>query len=106
MRNEFTKRRDFLHSELNKIEGISCLKPNGAFYLFPNVSKLFHHKSKVYKIENSFDFAMHLLKETKTAVVPGSAFGAEGYLRVSYANSMENLGRAVERFKKAVEMLS
>lgn len=106
MRNEFTKRRDFLHSELNKIEGISCLKPNGAFYLFPNVSKLFQHKSKVYKIENSFDFTMHLLKETKTAVVPGSAFGAEGYLRVSYANSMENLGRAVERFKKAVEMLS
>jgi aspartate/methionine/tyrosine aminotransferase len=106
MRKEFEKRRDYLHAELNKIEGISCLKPEGAFYLFPNISELFHSKSKVFKIEHSFDLAIHLLKETKIAVVPGSAFGAEGYLRVSYANSMENLERAVERFKKAVELLS
>lgn len=106
MRQQFEKRRNYLHAELNKIEGVSCLKPEGAFYLFPNISKLFHNKSSVYKIEHSFDFAMHLLKEAKIAVVPGSAFGAEGYLRVSYANSMENLEKAVERFKKAVDMLS
>lgn len=106
MRKQFEKRRDYLHAELNKIDGISCLKPEGAFYLFPNIKGLFNRKSSVYRIEHSFDFAMHLLKETKTAVVPGSAFGAEGYLRVSYANSMENLERAVERFRKAVEMLS
>ena len=106
MRQEFEKRRNYLHAELNKIEGISCNKPEGAFYLFPNISKLFHKKSDVYKIEHSFDFAMHLLKESKIAVVPGSAFGAEGFLRVSYANSMENLEKAVERIKKAVEMLS
>lgn len=106
MRKEFEKRRNYLHAELNKIDGITCNKPEGAFYLFPNISKLIHRKSNVYKIEHSFDFAMHLLKEAQIAVVPGSAFGAEGYLRVSYANSMENLERAVERFRKAVEMLS
>lgn len=105
MKVQFEMRRDFLHKELNIIEGISALKPEGAFFLFPNVKELFQHKSKVFKVNNSFDFAMHLLKEAKIAVVPGSAFGAEGYLRISYANSLENLERAVERIKEAVEML-
>lgn len=105
MRKQFEKRRNFLYNELNKIEGISCILPEGAFYLFPNISGLFHRKSDVFKVDNSFDFAMHLLKEAKIAVVPGSAFGAEGYLRVSYANSMENLERAVERIKEAVALL-
>ncbi|MDZ7764027.1 MAG: pyridoxal phosphate-dependent aminotransferase [Melioribacteraceae bacterium] len=105
MRKEFERRRNYLHEKLNNIDGISALKPEGAFYLFPNISDLLHHNSKVFKIKNSFDFAMHLLKEAKIAVVPGSAFGSEGHLRVSYANSMENLERAVERITKAVEML-
>ena len=106
MRKEFERRRNYLHEKLNNIDGITALKPEGAFYLFPNISDLLHHNSKVFKIKNSFDLAMHLLKEAKIAVVPGSAFGSEGHLRVSYANSMENLERAVERITKAVEKLN
>lgn len=105
MRREFEKRRNFLYDELNKIEGISCDKPEGAFYLFPDVSGLFHHSTEVLKVDSSFDLAMYLLYEAKIATVPGSAFGAEGYLRMSYATSMENLETAVERLNKAVNKI-
>jgi len=83
----------------------SCNLPEGAFFLFPNVEKVFHHSTEVLKVESSFDFAMYLLYEAKIAVVPGSAFGAEGFLRLSYATSMEKLEDAVERINKAMEKL-
>lgn len=102
---EFKKRREFLHNELISIKGITCYKPEGAFYLFPNISTFMHKHSKVLKIENSFDFAMHLLYEAHIAVVPGNAFGADDYLRISYATSMENLKEAVIRLKKALARL-
>jgi aspartate/methionine/tyrosine aminotransferase len=105
MLDEFRKRREFLYSELINIKGIKCYKPEGAFYLFPNVSHFLHRKSEVLKVDSSFDFAMHLLYEAHIAVVPGSAFGAEGYLRISYATSMENLKEAVIRLKRALEKL-
>ena len=92
---EFKKRRDYFYHELTSIKGITCCKPEGAFYLFPNISAYLHTKSKVLKVENSFDFAMHLLYETHIAVVPGSAFGKEGYLRMSYATSMDYLHEAI-----------
>jgi aspartate aminotransferase len=65
-----------------------------------------HKHSDVLKVETSFDFAMHLLYESHIAVVPGSAFGAEGFLRLSYATTMEYLKEAVIRLKKAVAKLS
>lgn len=105
MRKEFEMRRNFFHEELNKIEGISCDKPEGAFYLFPDISKLFHHSTDVLKVDSSFDLAMYLLYEAKIATVPGSAFGAEGYLRMSYATSMNNLEEAVKRLKSAVNKI-
>lgn len=105
MRKEFEVRRNFFHEELNKLEGISCDKPEGAFYLFPDISKLFHHSTDVLKVDSSFDFAMYLLYEAKIATVPGSAFGAEGYLRMSYATSMDNLEEAVRRLKIAVNKI-
>lgn len=61
------------------INGITCYKPEGAFYLFPNISRYFKTRSDVLKIDNSFDFAMHLLYEAHIAAVPGSAFGSEGF---------------------------
>lgn len=106
MLGAFRKRREYLYKELTGIEGIKCYKPEGAFYLFPNISHFLHKKSKVFKVDSSFDFAMHLLYEAHIAVVPGSAFGAEGYLRISYATSMENLKEAVVRLRKALGKLN
>lgn len=102
MLDEFRKRREYFFDELTSIKGITCYKPEGAFYLFPNISLYLHTKSDVLKIENSFDFAMHLLYEAHIAVVPGSAFGSEGYLRLSYATSMDHLHEAIFRLKKAL----
>jgi len=102
---EFRKRREFLYNELVSIKGITCYKPEGAFYLFPNIFTFLNKHSDVLKVETSFDFAMHLLYEAHIAVVPGNAFGAEGYLRISYATSMENLKEAVIRLKKALAKL-
>lgn len=102
MLDEFRKRREYFFNELTSIKGITCYKPEGAFYLFPNISHYLHTKSDVLKVENSFDFAMHLLYEAHIAVVPGSAFGSEGYLRLSYATSMDHLHEAIFRLKKAL----
>ena len=101
MINEFQKRRDYLFDELNSIEGITCYKSHGAFYLFPNVSKYLNTKSNTLKIINSFDLTMYLLNKAHVAVVPGSAFGKEGHLRLSYSTSMENLQEAVKRLQLA-----
>jgi len=105
MRVEFEKRRDFLFEKLNGINGINCVLPEGAFYLFPNVQGLLGTTFKGKEINTSMDLSLYLLEEAKVAVVPGSAFGAEGYLRISYATSLENLKEAVTRIKAAVENL-
>lgn len=105
MRKEFEFRRNFFHSELYSIKGITCEKPQGAFYLFPNISFYFGKSSGTNKIENSFDLAMYLLNEAKVAVVPGSSFGAEGYIRLSYSTSMENLKEGIIRIKAALQKL-
>jgi len=88
MTEAFDRRRRNLHAELNKIDGVSCLLAQGAFYLFPNISK-FGLKSA--------DFCDRLLAEQKVAAVPGSAFGAEGYLRLSYATSDQIIAKGVSR---------
>ena len=86
---------------LNSINGLSCLKPNGAFYVFPNCKKLLGTKLKTDK-----DFVEKLLEKALVAVVQGSAFGLEGYFRISYATSMDNLKKALERIKSFCESLS
>lgn len=106
MKVEFAKRRNYLHKELNSIEGISCNLAEGAFYLFPNVEGIFGKSNDSVKIENSTDLALFLLNEAQIAIVPGSAFGAEGYLRLSYATSLENLEDAVKRLKEALGKLN
>jgi len=102
MLKEFDRRRKFLVEELNSIEGISCPMPQGAFYAFPNVSAVIGKKH----ISNSMDLAVYLLEEAMAALVPGSAFGSEGYIRMSYATSMENLQKGLERIKSALERLN
>jgi aspartate/methionine/tyrosine aminotransferase len=105
MLEEFRSRREYFYNELTSIKGITCYKPEGAFYLFPNISKYLHTKSDVLKVENSFDFAMHLLYDAHIAAVPGSAFGSEGYLRMSYATSMDHLHEAIFRLKKTLNKI-
>ncbi len=105
MLNDFRNRREFFYNALTSINGITCYKPEGAFYLFPNISKYFHKKTDVLKVDNSFDLAMHLLYQAHIAVVPGSAFGKEGYLRMSYATSMDHLKEAMIRMRKALALL-
>ena len=99
----FKERRDFVVENLNNIEGLSCLKPNGAFYVFPNCKKLL---GKQTKLKTDKDFVEKLLEKALVAVVQGSAFGLDGYFRISYATSMDNLKKALERIKSFCESLS
>lgn len=105
MRKEFEKRRNYLVNELNNINGISCRMPKGAFYAFPNISKVLGKKNDGKNIENSMELSIYLLEKALVALVPGSAFGAEGFIRISYATSMENLKKGIERIKEAVDAL-
>ncbi|VAX29010.1 Aspartate aminotransferase [hydrothermal vent metagenome] len=106
MVEEFDIRRRFLVDALNNIEGIQCGLPTGAFYVFPNVSGVLGKGYKGRIIEDSSALALYFLEEAGVALVPGSAFGAEGYIRISYATSMENIRKAVERIGEAIEKLS
>ena len=99
----FKERRDFVVNSLNNIKGISCLKPNGAFYVFPSCKKLLGKKTK---LKTDKDFVEKLLEKSLVAVVQGSAFGLDGYFRISYATSMNNLKKALERIKSFCESLS
>ena len=101
--NSFKERRDFVVSSLNKINGISCLKPQGAFYVFPNCKKLLGKRRKLKKDK---DFVEKLLEKSEVAVVQGSAFGLEGYFRISYATSMEKLREAMKRIKYFCDSLN
>jgi len=96
---EFKKRHDFVVDELNKLPGISCLKTDGTFYVFPDVSELINNLSG---IANDLDLAEYFIEKAEVAIVPGSAFGCAGHMRISIATSMENLEKALERIKKAI----
>ena len=103
----FQERRDFVVNSLNAIDGINCLKPDGAFYVFPSCKELIGKKDKNgKKLENDTDFVQSLLENNNVAVVQGSAFGLEGFFRISYATSMENLEKAMKRIKEFCEDLS
>ncbi len=98
MIKEFERRRDFVVSEINKIEGVSCQKPQGAFYIFPNI--------RSFK-KSSRWLANYILERGGVALLDGTAFGkyGEGYLRISYATSMENLKEGLTRIKRALKNL-
>ena len=101
--NAFKERRDFVVKSLNSIQGINCLTPNGAFYVFPSCKGLLNKKTK---LKTDTDFVQKLLEKSNVAVVQGSAFGLDGFFRISYATSMENLKKAMERIKSFCESLS
>lgn len=105
MNTAFRRRRDLILELLSDVPGIKTNKPQGAFYVFPEVSSFFGKKSGKYTIANANDLCMYLLDVGHVALVPGEAFGAPGYLRISYATSDERLKEAVRRIKIALEKL-
>lgn len=105
-KTEFVSRRDFFHTEINKIQGLSVRKAVGAFYLYINCSELVGKRtSDGTTISSDNDVASYLLEHAKVAVVSGSAFGLSPYFRISYATSRENLQQAINRIADAVEKL-
>ena len=101
--NAFKARRNFVVKSLNDIKGINCLNPNGAFYVFPSCKGLLNKKTK---LKTDTDFVQKLLEKENVAVVQGSAVGLDGYFRISYATSMQNLKKAMNRIRSFCESLS
>ncbi len=99
MRKVFEERRNYMVSRINEIEGVSCIVPHGAFYIMMNIKQLFAKTFYGKTINTSDEFAELLLEKALVALVPGSGFGAEGYVRWSYATSMENIKKGLERLE-------
>lgn len=105
MTKAFRERRDYLYGELSSIEGIKLNKPEGAFYLFPNISHYFGKSNGEVTISNAEDFSMYLLHTAHVSTVMGSAFGNDNCIRLSFATSMGKLKEAVTRIRKALSEL-
>ncbi|OGQ07492.1 MAG: aspartate aminotransferase [Deltaproteobacteria bacterium RIFCSPLOWO2_12_FULL_40_28] len=107
MVSEFEKRRDMIVDGLNAIPGICCFKPQGAFYVFPNIQGLYGKKTPQHGlIESADSFANYLLQDEKVVVVPGEGFGAKDYMRLSYASSLKNIEEGLKRIQRAAGKLT
>jgi aspartate aminotransferase len=95
----FKERHDYVYEQLNKIEGIECHASEGTFYIFPDFQGVI---DRMENISNDLELAEYFLEKAEIAMVPGSAFGAPGYMRISFATSMENLEKAMERLEKTL----
>ena len=103
MVNEFKKRRDYIIEKINDTNMLSCKKPEGAFYIMINISKMFGKVIDDYTINNSIDFSNILLNKVGVAVIPGNGFGVNNYVRISYATSMNNIKEGINRIIKFVK---
>lgn len=106
MQREFQRRRDWIWERLNAIPGVTCLKPKGAFYVFPDVSYYYGRSFGGKAVNNSAEMATYLLDESNVALVPGGDFGHDGHIRISFATSMEQIEKGVERIHEALLKLS
>ena len=102
MIDKFKERRSLILNLLNEVEGFKCNEPEGAFYVFPNVSELFGKTFKGKKIENATDLSMYLLEEAQVATVTGEAFGNPDCIRISYAASEQEISQAIAQIKEAL----
>jgi aspartate aminotransferase len=102
---EFTKRRKRVMELVNEMSGVLCSKPQGAFYVFPNISHFFGKADGTHKIENADDLCMYLLNIAHVSTVTGSAFGEPNCIRISFANSMENIEKGFAKIKEALGKL-
>jgi len=105
MLTEYYSRKNKMLEYFNSLEHVSCNNPDGAFYVFPNVSKLYGAKYEKGILVNDFDIANYLLEYAHIAVVPGSSYNCPGYIRLSYATSMENIEKGLERMSIALKNL-
>lgn len=103
---EFEQRKNYIVEKLNDIPEITCFDPQGAFYVFPNVSGCYGKEYNGKAIKDSLDFTEFILDEAKVAVVPGVAFGADDYVRISYATSMDDIVKGIDRMAEAIKKLS
>ena len=106
MLQAFDKRRRYMVERLNAIEGFSCSMPKGAFYTFPTVAGVYGKKSGETVIQGSSDLATVLLEKARVAVVAGSAFGSDDNIRLSYAISLENIEKGLDRIEAFVKTLT
>ena len=106
MVSEFRKRRDIIVPLLNEINGMKCLSPEGAFYVFPNVSQIYGRSFQGKKVTNSTELIDYLLDEANVATVPGAAFGSDSHIRLSYATSVQNIEEGLKRIKNAIAKLN
>jgi aspartate aminotransferase len=102
MKKEFKSRRDFMVDRINSIENLSCVKPEGAFYVMVNISKLLNKAVNGKVITDSLSLSDLLLEKEKVAVIPGIAFGVDNFIRLSYATSMDNIKNGLDRIEKFV----
>lgn len=105
MVSEFERRKSYMLERLNKMKGIRCFDPQGAFYAFPNISELLGRTFNGRMIDSSNQLAELLLEEAKVAVVSGSDFGANTYLRLSYATSMDNITKGLDRIEEVINKI-
>ncbi len=106
MKAEFLRRRNYMLDRLRAIEGVTCTRPGGAFYLYPNVKSCFSQRYKGSPINTATDLAAILLQEAKVAVVPGIAFGNDNYFRLSYACSMEKITEGLDRITDLLKKIN
>lgn len=106
MVREFQQRKDVIVRLLNDINGVTCIFPEGAFYVFPNVAKIYGRSFQGKKITNSTELIDYLLDEANVATVPGAAFGSDDHIRLSYATSMKNIEEGLKRIKNAIDKLN
>jgi aspartate aminotransferase len=105
MVGEFRKRRDSIVQLLNDIHGVKCLLPEGAFYVFPNVSEIYGRSFSGKRISSSIELIDYLLDKANVAAVPGAAFGSDDHIRLSYATSLKNIEEGLKRIKSAIARL-
>jgi len=106
MVREFDQRRRLMVERLNKISGVTCRVPTGAFYAFPNIEGLLNRSWKGGRLTTASDLAAYLLKEAQVAVVPGEPFGSAVHIRLSYATSLEAIERGLDRMEQALHQLA
>ncbi|SUY47021.1 aspartate aminotransferase [Clostridium putrefaciens] len=99
MVNEFSDRKEYMINRIEKIKGISAIKPDGAFYVMINIDNLLNKKNNNDVIKDSLDFSRLLLEQEKVAVIPGDAFGVNNYIRLSYATSLDNIKEGLNRIE-------
>ncbi|OQX79674.1 MAG: aspartate aminotransferase [Candidatus Omnitrophica bacterium 4484_70.1] len=106
MVKDFRERRDYIVERINSLRKLFCVKPKGAFYVFANISALLGRRFKDKVINDGLNFSQFLLEEAKAAVIPGNSFGDSSYIRISYATSLENLRKGMERIEMFLDKIS